>query len=141
MIIPPRFFPAVVLAAGIGLAACGTAAKPAAVHHAPPGVARYANAASLLTAMTSHGDTCPGVSYTGSAMASCQGSPTTVLTFSSSKATHANLVKTGQDMIALATATGKTVAVVLGPNWLVLGTPAFASKVQHDIGGQYIGSS
>jgi hypothetical protein len=43
-------------------------------------------------------------------------------------------------MLALATATGKTLAVVVGPNWLVTGTPAFASKVAHDLGGQYIGS-
>ena len=121
------------------LAACGNSPAAKAPVTAPPGVARYANAASLVTALASHGDTCSGASYTGSAMATCQGGPTTVLTFSSSKATHANIVKVGQDMIALATATGKTVAVVVGPNWIVLGTPAFASRVQRDLGGQYIG--
>ncbi len=42
-------------------------------------------------------------------------------------------------MLALATATGKTLAVVVGPNWLLTGPPAFAGKVQHDLGGQYIG--
>ncbi len=86
----------------------GQAAKPPAAHHAPAGPARYPDAASLVTALARHGDTCPGASYTGSEMATCQGSPTTVLTFSSARATHANLVKTGQAMIALATAMGKT---------------------------------
>ena len=126
-----------------GASACGNSPAAKAPGQktvtAPPGVARYPDAASLVTAMTGHGDICTGVSYTGSAMATCQAGPTTVLTFSSSKATHANIVKVGQDMIALATATGKTVAVVIGPNWIVLGTPGFARKVQRDLGGQYIG--
>jgi hypothetical protein len=129
------------VALALALAACGSTSMAKAPSHvtAPPGVARYPDAASLVTAMTRHGDTCPGVSYSGSAMANCQGSPTTVLTFSSSKATKANLLKVGQDMLALASATGKNVAVVIGPNWIVVGTPAFASKVQHDLGGQHIG--
>jgi ABC-type taurine transport system substrate-binding protein len=133
----------VVIGLALALAACGSSTAAKAPSHkavtAPPGVARYADATSLVTALAGHGDTCSGVSYTGTAMATCQGVPTTVLTFSSSKATHANLVKVGQDMLALASATGKTVAVVIGPNWIVVGTPAFASKVQHDLGGQYIG--
>jgi len=86
--------------------------------------------------MAGHGDTCPGTSYTGSAMATCTG-PNTVLTFSSPKATHANIVGVAQSALALATATGKTLAAVVGPNWLVIGTPGFASKVQQDLGGQY----
>lgn len=134
----------IAVALALALAACGTSSAAKAPGHkavtAPPGIVRYPDTASLVTALAGHGDTCSGATYTGSAMATCEGGATRVLTFSSSKATHANIVKVGQDMIALATATGKTLAIVVGPNWIVLGGPAFAMKVQHDLGGEYIGS-
>ena len=126
----------IVLAVSLGTALGGrgkTASQPAR-----PSVARYPNAASLVTAMNRHGDTCAGVSYTGSSLAKCQGS-TMVLTFSSSQATHARIVSVAHATLALASDTGKTEAAVVGPNWLVIGAPAFAGKVQHGLGGQYLG--
>jgi hypothetical protein len=122
------------LGAGLGsLAAGGTAASPVA--------ARYANAASLVTAMKAHGFTCPGVKYTGSGAASCQSPAATLWTFSSAKATPPRMRALGNDMIKLAAALHRTEAADVGPNWVVVGTPRFAARVQHALGGQLLGAS
>ena len=127
---------AVLAVVGIGVSlatAVGASGKTSSLS-----ATRYANAASLVAAMNAHGARCTDVSYTGSDLASCQGG-TMALTFSSTKATHGRLMSTAHDMIALAGTTGKTMGAVVGPNWIVIGTPASARRVQHGLRGQYLG--
>lgn len=129
--------PALVLIGGLAPAACGGGSTSTA-RPAKPGVARYPNATALVTTLNIHGDSCIVVNSTGSFADNCQGG-ISALTFSSSKATHPLLVKTAKDMNTLASTIGKTEAAVVGPNWIVIGPSAFAHKVQHDLGGQYVG--
>lgn len=131
-------FAVVVVIIGLAIAA-GPKLPTSSSHATTSTVATYPTAGSLVGALNSHGDTCANASYSGSDSATCQGG-IDVTTFSSSKATHARLVKLGHDMITLADSAGKTDAVVIGPNWVVFGSPAFAVSVQNSLGGQYIGA-
>jgi hypothetical protein len=124
------------LGAGLGsLAGCGKTASSAARPSAPT---RYANAASLVAAMKAHGFTCAGVKYIDSSGASCKTPATMLLTFSNAKATSPRLRALGNAMIKLAADLHQTNAADMGPNWLVVSTPGYVTRVQHALGGQLL---
>jgi hypothetical protein len=123
----------------IGIAIAAAPKSPTGSSHAAaPTVTTYATAGDLVGALNSHSDTCANASYSNGT-ASCTGG-TTVLVFPHAKTT-ADVVKVGHDMITLASSLDKPEGVAVGPDWIVSGSLAFASKVQHNLGGQYFSTA
>ena len=114
--------------------------KPAAT----PTAQSYPSVASLLAAMAAHGATCSnadiksGGSVTGEVnpFADCSGASSgdTAITIFTG---HPDAVAYANSMISLNAPLGP-VAEVVGPNWVVNTSPAFASKVIKAVGGQLI---
>jgi hypothetical protein len=128
---------AVFAATALLAAGCsGPSARPSPNH----GGARYASVAILLAAMSEHGDTCVVSQHPGLNLIVCKGE-TVAQTFSSAQNTPAGIVTLAHTVLRHDAATGKTEAAVAGPDWLVVGPPAFVSRVQHGLGGRYISSA
>jgi hypothetical protein len=104
------------------------------------GGARYASVAILLAAMSEHDDTCVVSQHAGPDLIVCKGE-TVAQTFSTAQNTPAGIVTLAHAVLRHDKAAGKTEAAVAGPDWLVVGPPAFVSRVQHGLGGRYIGSA
>jgi hypothetical protein len=104
------------------------------------GGARYPSVAILLAAMSEHGDTCVVSQHAGPDLIVCKGE-TVAQTFSSAQNTPAGIVTLAHAVLRHDKAAGKTEAAVAGPDWLVVGPPAFVSRVQHGLGGRYISSA
>ena len=133
------------LAAAVGgalvlVAAAGTGAALASRSPAPPPdipTARaYASATGVLAAMDRRGVVCSGVGQAGQ-FADCSGASdgdTVIGLFSD----HANALAYAQGMIILGIQLHTPTAEVVGPNWVVNTSPAFAGDVVEAIGGQVL---
>lgn len=107
----------------------------------------YANAKALLTAMAANGAPCSGVSYTSSSVyggvgqfVECSGASngdTALGIFDN----HSDAVTYADDMVSVGKVANSPVAVVVGPDWAVNTSPAFAKKVVKAIGGTIITGS
>ena len=133
------------LAAAIGgavvlVAAAGTGAALASRSPAPPPdipTARaYASATGVLAAMDRRGVVCSGAGQAGQ-FADCSGTSdgdTVIGLFSD----HANALAYAEGMIILGIQLHTPTAEVVGPNWVVNTSPAFAGDVVEAIGGQVL---
>ena len=124
----------VVLIAAAGTAAAiasGSSGRPPA-----PTARAYANTTSVLAAMDSNGAVCSGVGPAGEFM-DCSGASSgdTVIGMFSN---HANAVAYADGMVILGLQLHTPTAEVVGPNWVVNTSPAFAGEVVDAIGGQIV---
>jgi len=122
------------------VAAAGTGAALASGRSAPPPVipaARaYASPTGVLAAMDRKGAVCSGVGQAGQ-FADCSGvsdGDTVIGMFSD----HAEAVAYADGMITLGLQLHTPTAEVVGPNWVVNTSPAFAQEVVAAIGGQVL---
>lgn len=139
----------------IGLAACGgtttvIVTKPAPTSHPAPTAtaSSYPDVESLIAAMAVHGAVCSGVTFpSGDAvpgslppLADCSGGSqgdTSISVFDN----NADALAYAHDMINVAANGGLgPAAEVVGPNWTVNTSPAFAAKVIKAVGGQLVTS-
>jgi hypothetical protein len=125
----------VVLLAGAGTGAAlsiGTSrsSPPIPTAHA------YASTTGVLAAMDSKGAVCSGVGPAGQFM-DCSGASSgdTVIGMFSD---HADAVAYADGMVTLGLQLHTPTAEVVGPNWVVNTSPAFAGEVVDAIGGQVI---
>jgi hypothetical protein len=122
-----------VAAAGTGVAlASGTPAASPPI----PAAHAYASPTAVLAAMDRKGVVCSGVGQAGQ-FADCSGASdgdTVIALFSD----HANAVAYADGMIILGLQLHTPTAEVVGPNWVVNTSPAFADEVVDAIGGQVI---
>ncbi len=123
---------ALIAAAGVGAAiasaSSGTLPTPAA--------RAYASTASMLAAMDGRGAVCSGAGPAGAFM-DCSGASagdTVIGLFSS----HANAVAYADGMVILGLQLHTPTAEVVGPNWVVNTSPAFAGEVVAAIGGEIV---
>ena len=133
------------LAAAVGgalvlVAAAGTGAALASRSPAPPPdipTARaYASATGVLAALDRRGVVCSGVGQAGQ-FADCSGASdgdTVIGLFSD----HADALAYADGMITLGLQLHTPTAEVVGPNWVVNTSPAFAGDVVEAIGGQVL---
>jgi hypothetical protein len=127
----------------LALNGCASAGKPAAPVSAGSTEAAYGSARALIRALEAHGAPCNRVhvlsapSQQGAAtLADCSGKSdgdTSISTFTG----HADAVAFAARMIA---ADPKDDTEVVGPNWVVNTSPAYAPSVQSAIGGQILTS-
>ena len=145
-----------VVAAVIGLTACGGGSPKAAAHaslsssatssSASLGAAQsYPDVESLIAAMAVHGAVCSDTSInTGSAVsgalstyAECSGASsgdTAIVMFTD----HASALAYANNMLRTGAGLGDPTAEVVGPDWTVNTVPTFADKVVKAVGGQLI---
>lgn len=118
--------------------------KPAAT----PTAQSYPNTPSLLAAMVVHGALCTAASFkSGGSVAGeinpyveCTGASsgdTAILVF----ADHADALAYANSMISVGQTASTPTAEVVGPDWVVNSSPAFAPKVIKAVGGQLITAS
>jgi hypothetical protein len=120
-------------AGGTGVAlADGTSNPP----HAIPTAHAYASTMSVLAAMDSKGAVCSGVGPAGQ-FTDCSGASSgdTVIGLFPS---HADALAYAYGMVTLGLQLHTPTAEVVGPNWVVNTSPAFAGEVVGAIGGQVI---
>jgi hypothetical protein len=142
---PPRWWRRRKVAAAVGgavvlVAAAGTGVALAAGTPGPPPdipTARaYASATSVLAAMDRRGAVCSGAGQAGQ-FADCSGASagdTVIGLFSD----HATALAYARGMIILGLQLHTPTAEVVGPNWVVNTSPAFAGEVVDAIGGQVL---
>ena len=122
-----------VAAAGAGVAiAARTSAPPLVI----PAARAYASPAAVLAAMDRRGAVCSGAGQAGQ-FADCSGDSdgdTVIGMFSN----HAQAVAYADGMITLGLQLHTPTAEVVGPNWVVNTSPAFAGEVVAAIGGQVL---
>jgi len=122
-----------VAAAGTGAAlASGTPTAPPVI----PTAHSYASATGVLAAMDRKGVVCSGVGRAGQ-FADCSGvsdGDTVIGMFRN----HADAVAYADGMVTLGLQLHTPTAEVVGPNWVVNTSPAFASQVVAAIGGEII---
>lgn len=140
MAAPPLTFIAIITIVGCVSA---STSSPAA---SPPSARSYPNVQSLLAAMAEHGAPCSDVSInTGSTVggalstyAECSGASsgdTAIVMFTD----HASAVDYANSTLNLSTEQSLgPAAEVVGPDWTVNTSPAFAAKVVKAVGGQLI---
>jgi len=121
------------------IAAAGTAAAIASASSGrpPAPTARaYANTTSVLAAMDSRGAVCSGVGPAGAFM-DCSGASSgdTVIGLFSN---HADALAYADGMVILGLQLHTPTAEVVGPNWVVNTSPAFAGEVVDAIGGEIV---
>jgi hypothetical protein len=121
------------------IAAAGTAAAIASASSGrpPAPTARaYANTTSVLAAMDSRGAVCSGVGPAGAFM-DCSGASSgdTVIGMFRS---HADALAYADGMVILGLQLHTPTAEVVGPNWVVNTSPAFAGEVVDAIGGEIV---
>jgi hypothetical protein len=138
MAAPPLTFIAIVTIVG-----CVSTSSPTA---SPPSARSYPDVQSLLAAMAQHGAACSNVSIkTGSTVggalntfAECSGTSsgdTAIVIFTD----HASAVDYANSMLNLSAEQSLgPAAEVVGPDWTVNTSPAFAAKVVKAVGGQLI---
>jgi hypothetical protein len=123
----------IVAAAGTGAAlASGTSSSP----HAIPTAHAYSSTTGVLAAMNGKGVVCSGVGPAGP-FTDCSGASngdTVIGMFSS----HAQALAYAYGMVTLGLQLHTPTAEVVGPNWVVNTSPAFAGEVVDAIGGQVI---
>jgi len=123
----------VAAAAGTGAAlASGSSAAPPVI----PAARAYPSAVSVLTAMDSKGAVCSGAGQAGQ-FADCSADrdgDTLIGLFSD----HADALAYADGMITLGLQLHTPTAEVVGPNWVVNTSPAFAGEVVDAIGGQVL---
>jgi hypothetical protein len=126
---------AVVLVAAAGtVAALASRASTTSPHI--PAARSYASAVSVLAAMDRNGAVCSGVGQAGQ-FADCSAASngdTVVGMFSD----HADALAYADGMVTLGLQLHTATAEVVGPNWVVNTSPAFAGEVVDAIGGQII---
>jgi hypothetical protein len=122
-----------VAAAGTGAAlASGSSAAPPVI----PAARAYPSAVSVLAAMDSKGAVCSGAGQAGQfADCSADSNGDTVIGLFSN---HADALAYADGMITLGLQLHTPTAEVVGPNWVVNTSPAFADEVVDAIGGQVI---
>jgi hypothetical protein len=121
-----------VAAAGTGVALAGGTSKPPVI----PTAHSYRNAISVLAAMDRKGVVCSDVGQAGQ-FADCSGASdgdTVIGMFGS----HADAVAYADGMVTLGLQLHTPTAEVVGPNWVVNTSPAFAGEVVDAIGGHII---
>jgi hypothetical protein len=126
---------AVVLVAAAGTGAALAVGMPGSPPPIPTAHA-YASATGVLAAMDRRGVVCSGVGQAGQ-FADCSGASegdTVIGLFSS----HANALAYADGMIILGLQLHTPTAEVVGPNWVVNTSPAFADEVVEAIGGQVL---
>jgi hypothetical protein len=126
---------AVALVAAAGAGAALASRSPASPRDIPAARA-YASATGVLAAMDRRGAVCSGVGQAGQ-FADCSGTSegdTVIGLFSD----HANAVAYAEGMIILGIQLHTPTAEVVGPNWVVNTSPAFADQVVDAIGGQVL---
>ena len=121
------------------IAAAGTGAAIASASSGAPPIptARaYANTTSVLAAMDSKGAVCSGVGPAGEFM-DCSGASSgdTVIGMFSN---HADALAYADGMVILGLQLHTPTAEVVGPNWVVNTSPAFAGEVVDAIGGEIV---
>jgi hypothetical protein len=124
---------ALVAAAGAGAAlAAGTSSSPPVI----PTARAYASATGVLAAMDSKGAVCSGAGQAGQfADCSADSNGDTVIGMFSD---HADALAYADGMITLGLQLHTPTAEVVGPNWVVNTSPAFAGEVVDAIGGQVL---
>lgn len=140
------FFATFSLAAVLGFAACGSSApKPHSVpaHSSAPAAASYPDVESLIAAMAVHGAVCANVHFISSSMpgglsphVNCSGASagdTSVVVFTD----HSSALAFAHQMIQMSANLGP-VAEVVGPDWVVNTSPAFAQQVMSAVKGQLL---
>jgi hypothetical protein len=126
---------AVVLVAAAGTGAAivsGRSTSPPVI----PTAHAYASAIGVLAAMDSKGVVCSGVGQAGQ-FADCSGASSgdTVIGMFGD---HADAVAYADGMVTLGLQLHTPTAEVVGPNWVVNTSPAFAGEVVDAIGGEII---
>lgn len=122
-----------VAAAGAGVAVVSRMSTPPRVI---PAAHAYASANGVLAALDSRGATCSSVGQAGQ-FADCSGASdgdTVIGMFAS----HADAVAYADGMVTLGLQLHTPTAEVVGPNWVVNTSPAFAGQVVAAIGGEII---
>jgi hypothetical protein len=116
--------------AGAAIASASSGTPPA------PTARAYANTTSVLAAMDSRGAVCSGAGPAGEFM-DCSGASSgdTVIGMFSS---HADAVAYADSMVILGLQLHTPTAEVVGPNWVVNTSPAFAGEVVGAIGGRIV---
>jgi hypothetical protein len=116
--------------AGAAIASASSGTPPA------PAARAYANTTSVLAAMDSKGAVCSGAGPAGEFM-DCSGASSgdTVIGMFSS---HADAVAYADGMVILGLQLHTPTAEVVGPNWVVNTSPAFAGEVVAAIGGEIV---
>jgi hypothetical protein len=142
--------PVILAAVALAVAGCGgtasTSTRPAAVVHPTPAASSYSDVESLIAAMAVHGAICAGVTFPAGdsvpgsipPLAECSGASqgdTSISVFD----THADALAYARNMLAVGGQLGPT-AEVVGPDWAVNTSPAFAAKVVRAVGGQVLTS-
>jgi hypothetical protein len=126
---------AVVLVAAAGAGAALASRSPASPPDIPTARA-YGSATGVLAAMDRRGVVCSGVGRAGQ-FADCSGTSdgdTVIGLFSD----HANALAYAEGMIILGIQLHTPTAEVVGPNWVVNTSPAFAGEVVEAIGGKVL---
>jgi hypothetical protein len=123
---------ALIAAAGAGAAIASASSGPPP---APPARA-YATTTSMLAAMDSNGAVCSGAGAAGAFM-DCSGdsSGDTVIGLFRD---HADAIAYADSMVILGLQLRMPTAEVVGPNWVVNTSPAFAADVVAAIGGEIV---
>jgi len=123
---------ALIAAAGAGAAIAGASSGPPPT----PTARAYATTTSMLAAMDSKGAVCSGAGPAGAFM-DCSGASSgdTVIGLFRN---HADAVAYADGMVILGLRLHTPTAEVVGPNWVVNTSPAFAGEVVAAIGGEII---
>jgi hypothetical protein len=122
-----------VAAAGTGAAlASGSSAAPPVI----PAARAYPSAVAVLAAMDGKGAVCSGAGQAGQfADCSADSNGDTVIGMFSD---HADALAYADGMVTLGLQLHTPTAEVVGPNWVVNTSPAFANEVVDAIGGEVI---
>lgn len=128
----------------------GKSNKPAAASSSPsapatPTAQSYTHVQSLLATMAAHGATCSGVSLSSGGTVSGERNPyadcsgassgdTSVLVFTD----HASALAYANNQLSVGQQINNPTAEVVGPDWTVNTSPAFAAKVIKAVGGQLL---
>jgi hypothetical protein len=120
------------VAAGTGAAFASRTSNPPPI----PAAHAYSNTSGVLAAMDRRGVVCQDVGPAGAFM-DCSGASTgdTVIGLFSN---HADAVAYADSMIILGMQLRTPAAEVVGPNWVVNTSPAFAGEVVDAIGGEIV---
>jgi hypothetical protein len=105
----------------------------------------FANTESLIAAMAVHGAVCSGVSFSSGGTVSGERNPyadcsgassgdTSVLVFTD----HASALAYANNQLGVGQVANSPTAEVVGPDWTVNTSPAFAAKVIKAVGGQLL---
>lgn len=137
----PLIASASLLVSGCGASPHSSASVTAVTAHS------YATAKALLAAMAANGAACSGVSYINSSVdgsvgqfVECSGASSgdTALGIFDN---HDDAAAYANNMVSMEKVTNAPTAVVVGPDWAVNTSPAFAKKVVKAIGGDIISGS